>query len=698
MSAEMAARERESIVDGLGSADDELRRLAVERVLTFPIAEAIPHLIASLGDSSWRVRKAGVERLIACGEPHAASEALIVALSDGDNPGRRNSAVAALIGIGSAIVPKLVSALTTEDVDVRKMLVDTMTGIGDKSVASTMLELLDDPDANVRGAAADALGALGGDGAEAGLRACAVQETEERLVRLSALRALANLDAQIPVIDLSRILQDAMLASAGYELLGNLDDDEGALCLLKGLSLGSRVAREAAMRSLLRMLSRRDGQEFDSLANQIREAARSGSQPIESAIARLPDADLSTRLVIVQFLGLVGTPEGVVAILEAGADEAISEVAMATLVQMGEVSEDAIDSAWDDLSDPLRRDACRLLGSTGGPRAVKRLLQVLNCEDVQQRTSAAAALGECRNERALSPLVERLEASAAVDEIEAEEECIAIVDALVSLCTGPDKTNDSLVAKTIQMVSERLENGERNTRLAIARILGRIGRSVDSGLVTLLMKDSDAEVRSAAVSALSRLSPDKSAEPLRLALADESYQVRIAAARALASSPQEDIAADFERLVRDEDWRVRAATIRTIGRNHGISLSVEKKLALIRTVLSDNGAVSVAAVEALSQVGGTGAAQIALGLLGGSEPELVQAAVTCIGAHGTSEDLLELLPHVSHESWAVRAEVIHVLAERRVDRALPSILRRLESEQDAFVREAILRGLKRLEA
>jgi len=46
----------------------------------------------------------------------------------------------------------------------------------------------------------------------------------------------------------------------------------------------------------------------------------------------------------------------------------------------------------------------------------------------------------------------------------------------------------------------------------------------------------------------------------------------------------------------------------------------------------------------------------------------------------------------------VRAEVIHVLAERRVARALPSILRPLEFEQDAFVREAILRGLKRLEA
>jgi HEAT repeat protein len=45
----------------------------------------------------------------------------------------------------------------------------------------------------------------------------------------------------------------------------------------------------------------------------------------------------------------------------------------------------------------------------------------------------------------------------------------------------------------------------------------------------------------------------------------------------------------------------------------------------------------------------------------------------------------------------VRAEVIGALAERAVASAAPAILRRLESEQDEFVREASLRALARLE-
>jgi HEAT repeat protein len=45
----------------------------------------------------------------------------------------------------------------------------------------------------------------------------------------------------------------------------------------------------------------------------------------------------------------------------------------------------------------------------------------------------------------------------------------------------------------------------------------------------------------------------------------------------------------------------------------------------------------------------------------------------------------------------VRAEAIQSLAERGMARAVPPILRRLETEQDEFVRDAILRALRRLE-
>ena len=211
------------------------------------------------------------------------------------------------------------------------------------------------------------------------------------------------------------------------------------------------------------------------------------------------------------------------------------------------------------------------------------------------------------------------------------------------------------------------------------------------------MKDASADVRRSAVEGLSRISVGGDCEPLRLALADESYLVRIAATGALIASGREGIREDLERLVHDEDWRVRSSAMRSIGAHDCVGLTREDKIALLTTGFGDIGAVCLAALEALTQVGGAEAARVASPLLSHEQQELAQAAVSCLGAHADQEQLLELLPLVSHPNWAVRADAIQVLADRRVTRALPSILRRLEIEQDAFVRDAILHALKRLE-
>ena len=62
MSVLFDERYRRSVLDDLASADAEARRLAVERVVALPLDEAIALLVERLGDPSWRVRKAVVER------------------------------------------------------------------------------------------------------------------------------------------------------------------------------------------------------------------------------------------------------------------------------------------------------------------------------------------------------------------------------------------------------------------------------------------------------------------------------------------------------------------------------------------------------------------------------------------------------------------------------------------------------------
>jgi HEAT repeat protein len=294
-------------------------------------------------------------------------------------------------------------------------------------------------------------------------------------------------------------------------------------------------------------------------------------------------------------------------------------------------------------------------------------------------------------------LVRRLESAAEDDEPEAEEEVAAVIDALVELPPPGDAGADA-AQQVIEMLASRLEDSAEPVRLAIASVLGSIGRAEDEELVSGLMRDASPRVRRAAVEALARLDPAIAAEPLRLALADEAPIVRVAAAVALGHSANAEAVADLQRLIHDEDTRVSAAAVRSIGahcrRGH---LGVEEAVEMIEHALGCDDMVSLAGVEALCMIGGGGAARAVVAVLDRDEPEVVRSAVVCIGAHGDAGTVAELLPLVSHESWSVRAEAIQTLAERRNRHAIPPILRQMKLEQDSFVREAILRALRQLE-
>jgi HEAT repeat protein len=698
LNSALTQAEARSILDGLENSDGEVRRLAVEQLPQLPIEEAVLLLAERLGDEVWRVRKAAVECLVRWADHSLVQEILIASLADGEDPGRRNSAFEALVACGTKVTPRLIAELTNPDVDVRKLVIDALAGIADPASKGSLIDAISDPDTNVRAAATEALGVVGGAPEAEHLLRAVNAEDDDLLVRLSALRALARLETSVSVGMLGSALDESALRPSALTLLGSSEDGTAVEVLLKALEGKNPRGREAAMAALLRQLSRLDGVEGLGLRDQVRTSAAASDQLIESACEQLESANLATRMVLVQFLGLLDDARVVVPILTAGRDEAIEELADTTLESMGEVVATAFDSGWDDLESDLKCRACETVGRLGGEAAERRLVTALGSDDPELRCAAATALGQSSFLRCLPDLARCLEAAARSDQFDAQEEIDVLMAAIVGMAERSEVVEADLDSELIDVLSGRLRGAPEPVRLVIARVLSRLGRPQDGEIIAYLLKDESAAVRGAAVKALSSLDFSQSHELLCLALGDESESVRIAAAIVLGSV--DDIAAveDLERMTHDQAPHVVAVAIRSMGHLHAREgTAPEQAYPMLREGLEQSAIVALASLEALTELGGEGAGTLAISAISRTEPEVLRAVVACVDKHGSDENLASLLPLVPHEDWSVRAEVVRVLAVRRYRKALPTLLRRLELEDDAFVREAVLDAIRELE-
>lgn len=698
MSRALTRDERDALLDSLVCESEEVRRLAVEQLLLLPGFEAVPQLVQRLGDPAWRVRKAAIERLVACREEALVHPGLLEALADGENPGRRNAAFEAFVAMGSRATSSLVTAVASPDPDVRKLAVDALAGIGDPAARDVLVRALGDLDANVRAAAVDALGVMGGEVCVAALVRASTDRAEVPLVRLSALRSLERLEVSVGVDALADSLAHPQLRPAALDLLGHSTDPLAEAELLKGLACAARSIRESAIGALLRQLARLDGAESDGLCERLRAFALADADLVSRCCDGIEAEDCSRRMALVQFLGVVADARAILPLLQAGRDEALREFVDATLTALGPVTVAALRPVWGELENDLEVRACAILGRVGGEVAEELLASTLNGTSARAIGCAAMALGEGGCFRRMPDLIRRLDAAARDADADRSDEIEDLIAAIAHMADRARSADAAVHVQLIEILASRLGGAPEALRVAIARVLARIGRTEDADLIDYLAKDPSPRVRRAAVQALSRFDPSRARHAMRLALGDESSGVRIAAAAVLGRIGTREALEDLERLSLDGDARVAAAAVRAAGDLlEGRADVTPEDGRWLGPAAAREPVVSLAAIEALARIGGPIAIQAATTALERVEPEIVCAGISCLGRHAASDDLVPLVVLVGHADWAVRAEAAKVLAVRGYRRALPAMLRRLEVEVDAFVREAILLAARKLE-
>ncbi len=673
----------------LQQAEPEARRVAVQQIAKVQGREATELLMRALSDDDWRVRKEGAA--VAPGlEPRSEIVAAVVAaLDDRVNIGLRNAAVEALVAIGPDSVGAAIQALGDLDPDGRKLAIEVLGGIPDLRGAQALARSLSDEDANVRAAAAEALGgaAMAGEEArELATRAlAAVLSSSDTFVKIAALDSLGRLEAQLPWKVFEPYAEDPILRR--YAIAGASASREPAAvaALARATADGSATISREALIGLGDLLANAlDEPALVECARRELAAVPAGCAAAR-ALARVEE-DSRGRGGALLVLGLLRSHDDVAALALALEDDDVAERADLALRMFGPPVVASLMAVVRAARPAVRAAALSLAASLDGvDRAV--LLAALR-EGAQETstdvvTSAVEGLGragEGDDLRRVARLLEHVDERVAAASARATAELAARhVDAARDLLRDSNPANDPLALGCVLLGAiaskEPLEEGD-------IRLLERA------------VAHDDPRVRRAAIDALARSGGDAAAEAVAFALADEEHDVQLAAARALGRLGRPEALVSLVSDARDPT--LAGAALRALS-----DADPSRALASARPLVNHpDAAIACAAVEAIGQLPASKVPGQSAGLesaredalfsaLEHSSAEVVKLALSLVGTEPGARALARLGLCLDHGSWEVRRLAAELLGQDRRSEAEGLLRARFERERDPVVRDAI---------
>ena len=660
------------------AGDEEVRREVVARLeLAHDAPDAaagLAFLVEAMGDASWRVRKEAAARAADWEDRDRAAEALVAALAEPDNVGRRNAAVEGLVALGGQAVPPLMAGLSGM-LEHRKLLVDTLGLIGDPRAGSAVAPFVDDLDPNVRAAAAEALGRIGGAVAIAALKRAMARP--ERLLQLAALDGLGRAGARMSVEELLPLCLEPTLRGAALEALGRSGDRAAAPQLAAALSDGPRSTREAATRALAQLYETVG----ESLDVHIDEAA------LPPLVGALLEGAPPVRRAAATLLGLSRHRDGVRPLALVMGEPELRGPATIALVRLGAVAVAELVALAPEIEPRLRAEVFMVLGQlapgAADPSARELLEQALRDEDGDAAAAAAEALGKLGSKESLPHLVRALEHERQV--------ASAAAGALGQL-------GRRFYDEVRMLVASRGLAGPDAPYLC--RVLGACGRGGDAALLRTALGADAAALRRAAAEALGELpAADDVDEALMFALADESPEVRAAAARALGAHARSAALAPLERAAHDNEAPVRSAAAHALARIAEQATGEMRTLALEAVRLLADLADAVLAAPALEALGAAGEDSDEprlVAALARHDEEVVKAAARALGRRAASSTARGALAEaLGDRRWDVRRAAAEALGAQG-PAAHASLYARRAVEDDPLVLETIDAALGRV--
>ena len=278
----------------------------------------------------------------------------------------------------SAVIAALIARLKDESAEVRRAAADALGKLDDARAVPALIEALSDDVARVRSAAAEALGSFHDPRAVS--RLSALLADPDREVRKNALEALSEYESGVPanaVLPLTRDA-DAELRHAAAYALGKINDRSAGSALVTLVRDPSPEVRAAAIESLA----------------ELHDAAHASA-----ILPALGDGSVEVRRQALEALDELRAPIGEATLLallrdrDADIREKAAEIAGDRSV-LGAVP--SLRRMLEDPDEEVREEAVSALAEMADDGAADALRAALNSKDAKVRRAAAEALGERR--------------------------------------------------------------------------------------------------------------------------------------------------------------------------------------------------------------------------------------------------------------------------------------------------------------
>ncbi len=650
--------------------------------------------IQALTSKDWRERRQAIEQL-AHADPTTLSKSLLAIVREHqDDPAALNAALQLLTLFGVQVLPGLIALLDDPQAETRMYAAQALGELRAPQAGPALLSALTDPDINVRYHVVEALGKVAYRPAISAL--LEVLRSRDFFLAFPAIGALRAMPSLQSVPALIELLDDVLLAGAAAEALGDCGDLSVIQPLLDWLETERGEVEPVAQAFFT--LHRRYQAELKSgdvvgervvrgMGDRAWERLLESCRLFPERPSRLGRHMVSLALWARWVFSLVSPLQGYP--LSELAHALIGWLRVPSARQAASEALAAYREAVPALLDELprldaegRQTVVKLISRMGDERAVPVLRELLQNKDDDLVALAADALGKLGAREAIEDLLAlfghaspqvRFAALAAVNSLGHPEH----TKWLLPLLADPRPTVRELAVRslgyfgdptTADAVLDLWTDPEAPVRRVVLEVAPFLGTERALEVLFAGLEDPLTPLRVAAVRGLAHLPPAQALPRLRYVLQSErDLWLRVYAVRALGRLDDPAALDDLARLAGDPLPPVRMETARALGRLDG-----DRAVALLTEMVYDPvDEVAQAAIEALAATKHPGALATLREALVRVPAAHCRRVIQAIAAFDTEEAVQTLVACVRDPAW--RKDALEALGHSSSPQA-PAVL------------------------